>query len=301
MTEERFTFLEPTQRVFRHIMNALEKDEISSVAFWKDLEERLELGDLSQPTSHWLIQQARQQAEEGQLVSGSQIKTLLRQKLVQLLGKPSRLYSSQQSAPIVMMVLGDSGSGKTTSVAKLAYYLKSSGLNTAALTATDLLRSSRLKMWSEQINVPIIRYHNNPDSGLSVESALKSVLASGYDVVLLDTVTYSTLEEQQYMEELKDIVHRIQQVIPGAPHEILVVADATLGQNGVAPLRKFAENTGLTGIILSKVDSTSRGGCAFAFVDDLGVPIKFLGTGEAIEQLFPFDPEDFVSVLFTTE
>lgn len=302
MAKDHFKFPEQTRRVFRQIESTLQLNEILSDTLWEGVEEKLLAADIGHQASRLVIQRLQQRVKEGQIYSGPQAYIALRQELVRLLGKPSMLRYSEQSPVTVMVVMGDNGSGKTTNIAKLAYRLSHEGQN-VLLVAANTLRSSGidpLKAWAERINVPVICQDDDSDPGVVVYNALQSALVRGYDVVLIDTAG-RLATEKKHLEELKNIMNVVQKVIPDAPHELLIVIDATHGQTVLPHVHDFAEYTGLTGVILSKVEISAKGGCAFAITDDLGVSIKFLGTGETIEQLVPFDPESFVAALFEKE
>lgn len=307
MTEDNFKFFEQTQAVFRQIENILQQNVLLSDTLWRDVEEKLVAADIGPGASRWTIQRLQQRAKEEQISSGLQAYVALRQELTYLLRKPSKgklptLHFSKQSPVTVILVMGDKGSGKTASSAKLAYRLSSEGLK-VLLVATGTFHSGSinlLKSWGEQINVSVMHQNNDSTPATVMNDAFQSALAYGYDVVIVDTAGYPTTAEKR-QEELKNVIDIVQKIIPDAPHELLVVVDATNGQAIVSQARTFAEYTGLTGVILSKVDSTARGGCAFAITDDLEVPIKFFGTGKKVEQLVPFDPERFVATLFEKE
>ncbi len=299
MAKDNFKFLEQTRRVFRPIEDVLQQSEILSDTLWKNGEEKLLAASVGPQACLLLIQRLQQQVKEGKISSGPRVYIALQQELTRLLGKPSMLRYAEQASVTVMVVMGDKGSGKTTTTAKLAYHLSQEGhkvlLSTSNVSGSNSVDS--LKVWGEQINVPVIAQSGSSDPSTVAHDALQSALTGGYDVVLIDTA--SRLEmEKHHMEELKNTINVVSKVIPGAPHELLMVIDAANGQNVLPQVRDFAQYTGLTGVILSKVDSTAKGGCAFTITDDLGVPIKFLGTGENIEQLVPFEPESFVAALF---
>jgi fused signal recognition particle receptor len=299
MTEENFRFLEKTRPVFQRIGNALQQSETLSDKLWQDLEQNLLAADIGPETSLWLMQLLQQRVKGEQINSGSQVYMALRQELIGLFEKSAILYYSEHSPVTVMMFMGTPGSGKTTTVAKLAYRLSNAGQK-VLLTAADTFRPSHidpLKVWGERINVPVILQSDHVDPATVIYNALQSALVQKYDVVLIDTAGRWATEKNR-MGDLKSIINAAQKVIPDAPRELLMVIDATQGQDGPLLASGFAEDTGSTGVILSKVDSTAKDGCAFAIADKLGSPIKFLGTGEKIEQLIPFEPASFVSALF---
>lgn len=299
MAEENFKFLEKTRPMFQRIENALQQSETLSDKLWQDLEQNLLAADIGPETCQWLIQLLQQRVKGEQINSGSQVYMALRQELIGMFGKPVTLYYSEHTPMTVIMVMGTPGSGKTTTVAKLAYRLSNAGQK-VLLIAADTFRPGHidpLKVWGERINVPVILQSNNVDPDMVVYNALQSALVQKYDVVLIDTAGRWATEKNR-MGDLKSIINAAHKVIPDAPRELLMVIDATQGQDGPQLASGFVEDTGSTGVILSKVDSTAKDGCAFAIADKIGSPIKFLGTGEKIEQLTTFEPTSFVSALF---
>jgi fused signal recognition particle receptor len=302
MAEEHFQFLEQTRRVFRQIENVLQQHELLSDTLWQGVEEKLLFAGIGSPTSRWIIQHLQQQVKEGQISSGSQAYMALRQELTRFLKQPSMLHYSEQSPVALVIVMGDNDADKTTIIAKLAYRLSHEGRN-VLLVATNTFRSSsisRLKAWAERINVPVIYQNDDPDFSSVIHDALQSALVRKFDVVLIGTAG-RLVAEKKHLEELKNITNAAQKVVPGTPHELLIVIDVAQGQTILPYVHAVAESTGLTGVILSNVENTTKGGFAFEIADDLGVPIKFLGTGEKIEQLVSFDAERFVAALFEKE
>src|SRR5436190_1608154 len=221
------------------------------------------------------------------------------QEALQVLGKPSPLRFAKQSPLTVILVIGVNGSGKTTSIAKIAHLLKNEG-HSVILAAGDTFRAAaidQLKVWGERVGVPVISQNPGSDPGAVVYDAIQAAGTRGSDVLIVDTAG-RLQTKYNLMEELKKINKVIQKLLPDGPHELLMVIDATTGQNALLQARKFAEDIGLTGVIITKMDSTAKGGFAFAITDDLGVPIKFIGTGEKVDNLIPFEPQAFVAALF---
>jgi fused signal recognition particle receptor len=301
-SEKRSGFLSRTRQLFSHIGTAVQKADTITDDLWDELEESLLGADVGPGTSTWLIERLRQRVEIENLRTGAQVQRALREELVTLLGKSSSLRLSQRSSPTVILVIGVNGSGKTTSIAKMAYQLKKEGHN-VLLAAGDTFRAAaidQLKVWGERIEVPVISQNPNSDPGAVVYDALQAAKSRASDVLIVDTA--GRLHTKfNLMEELRKINKVIQKFVPDGPHELLIVIDATTGQNALLQARKFAEHIGLTGVIITKMDSTAKGGFAFAVADDLGVPIKFIGTGEKVEDLTPFDPQAFVEALFAQE
>ena len=269
---------------------------------WDDLEEGLLMADVGPSTSTWLMDRLRERAEEERMQSEQQVHRALREELVYLLGKASPLRFAKQSPLTVILVIGVNGSGKTTSIGKMARILSDAG-HKVMLAAADTFRAAaidQLKVWGERANVPVISQAPGSDPGAVVYDAIQAATSHNYDVLIVDTA--GRLQTKfNLMEELKKINKIIQKLLPEGPQELLIVMDATTGQNALLQARKFAEDIGLTGVIITKLDSTAKGGFAFAVADDLGVPIKFVGTGEKIEDLTPFDPQSFVDALFARD
>ena len=222
--------------------------------------------------------------------------------MVKLLGKSSPLRFSKQSPLTVILVIGVNGSGKTTSIAKMAYRLTKEG-HKVVLAAADTFRAAaidQLKVWGERVGVPVISQNPGSDPGAVVYDSIQAALTRGSDVLIVDTAG-RLHTKYNLMEELKKINKIIQKFVPDGPHELLIVMDATTGQNALLQARQFALDIGLSGVIITKLDSTAKGGFAFAVADDLGVPIKFIGTGEKLGDLTPFDPQSFVAALFAQD
>jgi fused signal recognition particle receptor len=305
-SEQRLSFLKAslsrTRQLFGRVQESFKLDEPVTDTFWDQLEESLIEADVGAGTTTWLLERLRERAGQEHLRTTSQVRRALREELLALLGKPAPLRFATNAPLTVMLIIGVNGSGKTTTVAKLAHRLKTEG-HRVLLAAADTFRAGaieQLKTWGERIEVPVISQPPGSDPGAVVYDALQAALSRGCDVVLVDTA--GRLHTRvNLMAELKKISKVVQKFLPDGPQELLIVIDATTGQNALLQARKFAEDVGLTGVIIAKMDSTARGGFAFAVVDDLGVPIKFLGTGEKVEDLAPFDPESFVDALFAQD
>lgn len=202
----------------------------------------------------------------------------------------------------MILVIGVNGSGKTTSIAKLAHRLTREG-HRVMLAAADTFRAAaieQLKEWGVRINVPVISQSQNSDPGAVVYDAIQAATSRGCDVLIVDTAG-RLQTKYNLMEELKKLNKVIQKFVPRGPQELLIVMDATTGQNALLQARQFAADVGITGVVITKLDSTAKGGFAFAVADDLDVPIKFIGTGEKVESLAPFDPQSFVAALFAQD
>lgn len=302
MPEERFNFLSRTRQLFNRLGRNVQETDTITDELWDELEDSLLRADVGASTTMWLIEQLRKRVEDEHLRTGSQVQKALREELVGLLGKPSSIRFSKQSPLTVILVIGVNGSGKTTSIAKMAYRFKNEGRK-VILAAGDTFRAAaidQLQEWGRRVDVPVISQNPGSDPGAVVFDSIQAALTRGSDVLIVDTA--GRLHTKiNLMEELKKLNKIVQRFIPDGPHELLIVVDATTGQNALLQARQFAEKIGLTGVIISKMDSTAKGGFAFAVTDDLGVPIKFIATGEKVENLIPFEPQSFVEALFAQD
>ncbi len=301
-SEPRFTFLNRTRQLFSRISNNVEQNDTITDSLWEDLEESLLEADVGPRTTIGLIEHLRQRATDEKMRTGAQVQRALREEMSLLLGDSAPLRFSKQSPLTIILVIGVNGSGKTTTIAKLAYRLKNEG-HKVVLAAGDTFRAAaidQLKVWGERLDVPVISQNPNSDPGAVVYDSIQAAQTRGCDVLIVDTAG-RLHTKYNLMEELKKINRVIQKFVPDGPHELLMVIDATTGQNALLQARQFAASIGLTGVVITKLDSTAKGGFAFAVSDDLGVPIKFIGTGEKVENLAPFDPQSFVAALFAQE
>ena len=204
--------------------------------------------------------------------------------------------------PAVLLVSGVNGTGKTTSIGKIAWHLREAG-RTCVIGAADTFRAAageQLETWATRAEADFVSSQSGADPAAVAFDAVSAAEARGRDVVIVDTA--GRLHTQGHlMEELRKIHRVIAQRIPGAPHEVLLTIDATTGQNGLQQARLFAEAVDVTGIVLTKLDGTAKGGIALAIAHELGIPVKLIGIGEGIEDLRPFDPADFARALFAAE
>jgi len=228
-----------------------------------------------------------------------QVRAALMQEMASIL-KVNGKEPTVTASPQVILVMGVNGSGKTTSVAKLGYNFKRDG-NKVILAAADTFRAAaidQLKWWGERIEAEVIAHQQGADPGAVVFDALQAAKNRGVQVVIVDTA--GRLHTKfNLMEELKKIRRVIQRIDPSAPHETLLVLDATTGQNGLSQAKYFTEAVGVSGIILTKLDSTAKGGIVLAICDQLKIPVRFIGTGEQLDDLAPFDPQTFVEAIMS--
>jgi fused signal recognition particle receptor len=290
------------QSVFTRVTN-LFTTEVIDDALWDELEELLVRADLGTAITAEVVRRLRERVEREQLMQAPQLTAALRDELIAMLGGGESVpLADVASRPRVIEVVGVNGVGKTTSIAKLARFLEQSRRR-VLIAAGDTFRAAaveQLKIWGERLGVPVISHEYSADPGAVVYDAMEAGRARGVDDVIVDTA--GRLHTKfNLMEELKKIQRVAQKVDPTAPHEVLLVLDATSGQNALLQARAFREAVGITGVILAKLDGTAKGGVAFAVRRELGVPIKFVGTGEKLDDFAPFDATAFVDALFEPE
>ena len=266
-------------------------------AFYEELEEALILADVGVETASDAVQQLRKRVYQKLLTRADEVKEALRDILAEKLdvGETALDLSTQ---PSVILVIGVNGVGKTTTIGKLAKRLKAEGRK-VLLCAGDTFRAAaadQLEIWAERAGVDIVRQHEGADPGAVLFDALQAAKARGSDVVICDTAG-RLHNKQNLMNELAKLRKIIDRELPDAAKETLLVLDATTGQNGLQQAKVFRETAGLTGIILTKLDGTAKGGICVAIAQELGVPVKYVGLGEGIDDLQPFNAEEYVKAL----
>jgi fused signal recognition particle receptor len=289
--------LAKTRKNFTDKIGSLIRGEKIDEAFLDELEEALVASDVGMGTASFVLKDLKERFKRNELSSPTQVKERLRQILFEILSAPSSVFSLA-AAPAVVLVVGVNGTGKTTTIGKLAYRLRAEGKK-VMLAAGDTFRaaaSEQLSIWGERAGIPVIKHKEGADPGAVVFDAVSAAKARAVDALIVDTAgrlhTKSNL-----MEELKKVHRILSRELPGAPHETLLVLDGSTGQNALAQARIFHEAVGITGIVLTKLDGTSKGGIVFAIYKELSIPVKFVGVGEAIEDLRSFDPREFVDAL----
>ena len=266
--------------------------------FFDNLEESLILADVGVNIATEAVNSLRNAVFSYDMKDPEQVKAELRKILLQKLSVGDAALDTAKS-PTVILVIGVNGVGKTTSIGKLAARLKGEGKK-VLLCAGDTFRAAaadQLEIWANRAGVPIVRQHEGADPGAVLFDALQAARARDVDVVLCDTAG-RLHNKQNLMNELAKLRKIIDRELPEAGRETLLVLDATTGQNGLIQARSFKETAGLTGIVLTKLDGTAKGGIVIAIARELGVPVKFVGVGEGIDDLKPIDPEEFVNDLF---
>ena len=272
---------------------------------WEALEQALISADVGVGTSSAILQTAQERLRTSEDASSEQALQVVKEELLALLGAqqptvPGVLEAKEsRPRPLVVLVVGVNGSGKTTSIAKLAHLFQEAG-DRVVLAAADTFRAAaieQLQAWAQRLDVDVVANQPGGDPAAVAFDAVQAGKARGADVVIVDTAgrlhTKSNL-----MEELTKVRRVIQRLDPQAPHLTLLVMDATTGQNGLAQARAFTEAVACDGVVLAKLDGTAKGGVVFAIHEELGLPVLFIGTGEGAEDLSPFDPQQFVEALF---
>ena len=265
-----------------------------------ELEGVLFEADLGVKTIGLLIESVQQGLARGELQEPEKVKDLIKQEISRILKsceKPLAIDFSQ-TKPFVFMVVGVNGVGKTTTIGKIAHQYSSQGKK-VLIGAADTFRAAaveQLEVWGERIGAAVVKQKTGADPAAVVFDGLAAALARGADTVYVDTAG-RLHTKVNLMEELKKIHRTAAKKIPGAPHEVLLILDATTGQNALNQARLFHEAVGVTGLILTKMDGTAKGGVALAVVHETGIPLKYIGVGEAMEDLRPFDAEAFVEAI----
>jgi fused signal recognition particle receptor len=266
----------------------------------EEIEETLLRADVGVATSARLVDELREAGKRGEIGTGEEIVPFLKKSLVARLKDGAGPLVAAPEKPTVILIVGVNGSGKTTSIAKLAGWLKGQGRK-VVLAAGDTFRAAavqQLTIWSNRLEIEIVRQETGADPAAVAFDAADAAVSRGADYLIVDTA--GRLHTQEHlMRELEKIRRVLGKRIPGAPHETLLVLDATTGQNAVQQARRFNEATPVTGIMLAKLDGTARGGAVLSIKDELGLPVKFIGVGEKLADIEPFDPATYVEALFS--
>jgi fused signal recognition particle receptor len=266
-----------------------------------DLEATLIGADLGTTTTHEVLEKLREKADRKQIKDVDELKRLLKEELLAILtAANSRPVQKVDGTPEVILVVGVNGTGKTTTIGKLAQVFRSQGKN-VLLCAADTFRAAaieQLEVWGQRTGTEVIKTKAGGDPAAVLFDALQAASARKTDYVVVDTAG-RLHTKTNLMLELEKMRRTAQRIIPGAPHETLLVMDATTGQNGLQQAKLFTEAAGVTGIVLTKLDGTAKGGVVVAISREMGVPVRYVGVGEKAGDLLPFDPKEFVNSLFT--
>lgn len=284
-----------TERIDQVLVSFGKVDE----EMFEELEEVLVTADLGVDTAIRIIDDTRSKVKERKITDPLEIKELIKESLVGILGEETQELDIEPS-PAVIMVIGVNGVGKTTSIGKIAYTLKKQGKK-VMLAAADTFRAAaidQLEVWANRVGVELIRQQEGSDPAAVVYDAIQAAKARKADVLICDTAG-RLHTKKNLMEELRKVSRIIDREMPDAKRENLLVLDATTGQNAVSQARTFSEVTDISGIVLTKLDGTAKGGIIIAIKADLGLPVKLIGVGEQIDDLQPFNAKDFVEALFS--
>jgi len=271
------------------------------------LEDILIAGDVGVQTANVILSQLKRRIKEDKYESTSQLISLLKEEIEKILHvddvKESSLKNLHVTAkPFVVMVVGVNGAGKTTTIGKMAYQYRQEG-HKVVIGAADTFRAAaneQLEIWARRAGVDIVQQSHGADPASVAFDAINSALSKQADVVIIDTAG-RLHTKTNLMEELKKIKRVMAKRLPGAPHEVLLVLDATTGQNGLQQVKHFTEAVEVTGLVLTKLDGTAKGGIVLAINNEMKIPVKFIGVGEKIDDLQVFDPRAFVAALFEEE
>lgn len=265
-----------------------------------DLEATLIGADLGTTTTHEVLEKLREKADRKQIKDGNELKRLLKEELLAILTQAnSRPVQRVEGEPEVILVVGVNGTGKTTTIGKLANVLHSDG-KSVLLCAADTFRAAaieQLEIWGTRTGTEVIKTKPGGDPAAVLFDALQAAKARQSDYVIVDTAG-RLHTKANLMAELDKMRRTAQRIVSGAPHETLLIMDATTGQNGLQQARLFTQSSGVTGIVLTKLDGTAKGGVVVAITRELGLPVRYVGVGEKAGDLLPFDPQAFVDSLF---
>jgi fused signal recognition particle receptor len=290
LTKTRKSFVEKVEAVFvdRNI------DETTL----EELEEILIMSDVGTKATAEIMKALQERALKGELKDVASVKDLLKKEMTEMLGNPEPI-TIQGDKPFIILTVGVNGVGKTTTIGKLASRLRSNGFS-VLLAAGDTFRAAgieQLEVWSKRAESQLVKHQMGSDPAAVAYDAVTAAKSRGIDIVIVDTAgrlhTKSNL-----MDELKKVQRTIEKAMPGAPQETLLIVDATTGQNALRQAELFNEAIGVSGIALTKLDGTAKGGIIFAIKKGFGIPIKLIGVGEAVDDLRDFEPKDFVNALF---
>lgn len=266
------------------------------------LEEQLLIADVGVDTTQKIIHSLTQQASRKELKDATVLHDYLKQEMSHILTRVDQKLDIESHSPFVILMVGVNGVGKTTTIGKLARQFQAQG-KSVMLAAGDTFRAAaveQLQVWGERNNIPVVAQHTNADSASVIFDAMQAAKAKKIDILIADTA--GRLQNKSHlMDELKKIVRVMKKQDESAPHEIMLTIDASTGQNAISQVKLFNEAVGLTGITLTKLDGTAKGGIIFSIADQFNIPIRYIGVGEKIDDLRPFMADDFIQALFANE
>lgn len=265
----------------------------------EELEEILITSDIGVKTTQELLGQVTEKVQRRELEDADLLKKVLQEQMFHVLRQQEKPLDFSPSKPFVIMVIGVNGTGKTTTISKLAQKFKGQG-KSVLLVAADTFRAAaieQLEVWGQRVGCEVIKHQSGADPSAVVFDALKAGKARGVDIIIVDTAG-RLHTKVNLMEELKKVKRIMARELPNSPHEILLVLDATTGQNAIAQAKMFDKELGVTGIVLTKLDGTAKGGILVGISDELKIPIRYIGIGEKVDDLREFSARDFVDALF---
>ncbi|MCE0493534.1 signal recognition particle-docking protein FtsY [Vibrio salinus] len=307
----------PTESFFARLKRSLSRTKLNIGAgffglfkgkkidddLFEELEEQLLIADVGMDTTMKIIDNLTENASRKELKDGEALYGLLKEELADILvNVESPLVVDTEKTPYVILMVGVNGVGKTTTIGKLAKQFQAEGKK-VMLAAGDTFRAAaveQLQVWGERNDVPVVAQHTGADSASVIFDAIESAKSKGVDVVIADTAG-RLQNKNNLMEELRKIVRVMKKIDESAPHEIMLTLDAGTGQNAISQAKLFSDVAPVTGITLTKLDGTAKGGVIFAIADKFGIPIRFIGVGEGIDDLRPFETQQFIDALFSSE
>ena len=292
LSKTKNAILHRADSLFRALSGEIDDD------FYDELEEILILADFGADTAGEIIEDLREKVKEERIFSGEEAKKALKAILLGRIQSDGTALALS-GKPAAVLMIGVNGVGKTTSIAKIAHYLKEEGKD-VLLCAGDTFRAAaadQLQIWADRVGVPLIRQSDGADPAAVVFDAAAAAKKRGADVLIIDTAG-RLHNKKNLMDELAKIRRVLDRELPQGDKEVLLVLDATTGQNAVNQAKEFKAAASITGLVLTKLDGTAKGGIVFSLKKELGVPVKFIGVGEGMDDLQPFVPEDFVEALF---
>ncbi|MBI5076327.1 MAG: signal recognition particle-docking protein FtsY [Nitrospirae bacterium] len=290
LTRTKQGFVEKVESIFKG--KAIDSETL------EELEEALILADIGAGSASEIVEHLREKARKGEFDESGSVRDFLKKELSSLLGRGQKLVPFGEK-PFVILTVGVNGAGKTTTIGKLASRFRDQGYS-VLLAAGDTFRAAaieQLEIWGNRTNAQVVRHQSGSDPSAVAFDAIEAAKARGTDIVIIDTAgrlhTKSPL-----MEELKKVRRVCDKAMQGAPHEVMLIVDATTGQNALKQAQIFNEAVGVTAIALTKLDGTAKGGIVFAIKKELNIPVKLIGVGEKVEDLQDFEPDEFVKALF---
>lgn len=292
LTKTRETFVEKIDQVFTGRKGIDEE-------LYEELEEVLIQADVGVNTAMKLVERVRKGVKARNVQEASRLKDIFQEELEYLMGEKITPINTNPEGPTVIMVVGVNGVGKTTTIGKMAHNYKEQGKK-VILAAGDTFRAAaidQLEIWADRVGVDIIKHQEGSDPGAVAYDAVHAARSRKADVLLIDTA--GRLHNKSHlMDELRKVHKIVAREMPGAPHEVLLVLDATTGQNALSQVKIFSEAVNVTGIALTKLDGTAKGGVVTAIVTEMAIPVKLIGIGERMDDLRPFNPKDFIDALY---